>query len=573
MLKASLLGQLSPRVQGVLQARQHARRGQFARMQAALLGWAEGAEGAATDVALGLEVAALLHSAGFLGDAAQTLARLEAWAPNDVRVHAAHASLALDYGEHGLSRAISARLLREHPFDERVRRQLLMAMSYDPACSDDEHLQAARSWASWAENQAGGPQPRPALRPPDGGPMRVGYLGADFCQHTVGLFVRGVLAAHDRQRVAVYVYSAGDVFDAVSQEIKAASHWRRVHGLTDRALVAQIRADGVDVLVDLSGHTAGSRLRVFAHRPAPVQVSWLGYFATTGLSCVDAVLLDEVHAPASVQAQFVEPIVRLRGGRLCYQAQDWMQDLAVAPAPNAKRGRITFGSFNNTAKYTPTLFAVWASILNAVPDSRLVLKWRNFNDAELCQRVHGQFEQHGVSPSRVELRGPSFHKDMLAEYADIDIALDPFPFTGGLTSCEALWMGVPVVTLAGPRVVGRQTAAFLYAMGRAEWVAADVSAYVGVAVALASDPSSLLHWRTRLRATMANSPLCDVAGFTRALEQTLAGLLHGAQVQQLEAWEQTVATLETRLRMTQAAHQAYAQALLAALPEQPTAGI
>lgn len=563
-MKRLLLGQVSAQDLHVQHARLHARRAAFDQMRAALASIeAEGELG----VELGLEVAALQHSAGFLSDAWSTLERLSERAPEDGRVQAAQASIALDRGEHALSREISTRLLRAHPHDERVQRQLLMAMAYDPQCSDAEHLAAARAWGAWAMAQAGGAQARPLVRERGDAPLRVGYLGADFCQHTVGLLVKGVLAAHDRQRVEVYVYSAGEVYDAVSQAIKATSHWRRVNRLSDQALVAQIRADAIDVLVDLSGHTAGSRVRVFAHRPAPVQVSWLGYFATTGLPEMDAVLLDAVHAPASVQAQFVESVVRLRGGRLCYQAQDWMQALTPAPVPSAQSGVITFGSFNNTAKYTPQVLATWAAILKAVPQSRLVLKWRNFNDEGLRQQVHRAFDTLGVDVSRVDLRGPSFHKDMLAEYADIDIALDPFPFTGGLTSFEALWMGVPVVTLAGQRVVGRQSAAFLHAMGRADWVASDLSAYVQIAKDLAADSAALEHWRDALRPVMLESPLCDVQGFTRSLEQALQALVQQVHAQQrLAALEPVVAHLERRLQLTQTAQQAYAQALMAALP-------
>ena len=248
--------------------------------------------------------------------------------------------------------------------------------------------------------QAGGWRPRPPFTSVADRPLRFGYVSADLCQHTVGLFVKDVLKAHDPERVTVFAYSAGKVRDWVTDGIRAACTFRDVSAFDDVALADLIRQDGIDVLVDLSGHTAGSRLTVFAHRPAPVQVSWLGYFATT-------------------------------------------------------------------AKLNDGVFDVWARILTAVPDSRLILKWRSFNDDALRQSVTAAFAQRGVASERSELRGPSFHVDLLKEYADIDIALDPFPFTGGLTSCEALWMGVPVVTWPQSRVVSRQTFAFLSAIGLA----------------------------------------------------------------------------------------------------------
>ena len=275
-------------------------------------------------------------------------------------------------------------------------------------------------------------------------------------------------------------------------------------------------------MIDLSGHTAGSRLTVFAHRPAPVQVAWLGYFATTGLRYIDAVLLDEWHAPAGTQAQFAELIVHLPGGRMCYQPVPWAP--AVAPPPCLQTGYITFGSFNNTGKLNAGVFNVWSQVLAAVPQSRLVLKWRSLADEPLCESIRTAFAGRGIDPSRIELRTASFHVDVLLQYADIDIALDPFPFTGGLTSCESLWMGVPVVTWPQGRVVSRQTFAFLSAIELSELAAKDAADYVHIAQTLAADRAKLSHLRSALRNTMQASSLMDVARFTRQLEATLHDL-------------------------------------------------
>lgn len=354
-------------------------------------------------------------------------------------------------------------------------------------------------------------------------PLRIGYVSADLCQHTVGLFVKGVLKAHDPSRVQVFAYSAGQVKDWVTDEVRAVATLRDVSVLDDAALAAQIRADGIDVLVDLSGHTAGSRLTAFAHRPAPVMVSWLGYFATTGLPTMDAVLLDEWHAPPSTEAQFVEPILRLPSGRFCYQPVPWAP-AEVALPPVERNGYITFGCFNNTAKFNVGVFDAWAQVLQTVPDARLILKWRTFNDEAFRQQVTDAFVARGIPAERIELRGPSFHADLLKEYADIDIALDPFPFTGGLTSCEALWMGVPVITWPQSRVVSRQTWAFLNQIGLPELAAQDANDYVRIAAELANDRARLAHLRATLRDRMRASPLMDVAGFTRQLEDTLIDL-------------------------------------------------
>jgi predicted O-linked N-acetylglucosamine transferase (SPINDLY family) len=384
-------------------------------------------------------------------------------------------------------------------------------------------MEQATAWGDWATAKAGGPHPRPTQPPLGSRPLRVGYVSADFCQHTVGLFVKHVLEAHDPSRMVAFAYNASFVKDWVTDAIQATTKFRDVATMDDPALAALIRQDEIDVLVDLSGHTAGSRLAVFAYRPASVQVSWLGYFATTGLACVDAVLLDDWHAPPGTEAQFIEPVVRLPGGRFCYQPVPWAP-AKVAPPPCLATRHITFGSFNNTAKFNDGVFDLWARILSAVPDSHLVLKWRTFNDDALCQSVRAAFAQRGIAASRLDLRGPSFHAGLLEEYAGIDIALDPFPFTGGLTSCEALWMGVPVVTWPQGRVVSRQTFALLSAIGLPELAAKDGDDYVCIAIALARDCQQLAAMRGMIRERMRSSSLMNAAGFVHSLEQSLRDL-------------------------------------------------
>ncbi|MGZ5007923.1 MAG: O-linked N-acetylglucosamine transferase family protein [Methylobacter sp.] len=470
-----------------------------------------------------LDVGVLLFNFGYVSRARQCFERVRQIAPTDLRPVVNLANLERDVGNHSESRRLYAALLAQLPNNPVIRRNMLTSLEYDPAVSDTERLAHARSWGEWAMSQSGSSHFRPAIYLLDGRPLRVGYVSADICQHTVGLFVKVVLQSHDPERVTAFVYSAGKVKDWVTDEIRATCQFRDVATLDDAALAAMIRQDGIDVLVDLSGHTGGSRLTVFSHRPAPVQVSWLGYFATTGLNCIDAVLLDEWHAPSGAEAQFVEPVIRLANGRFCYQPVQWASD-EVASLPCLKVGKVTFGCFNNTAKLNDDVFDVWAKILATVPESRLVLKWRTFIDDELCRSVRNSFALRGVAPERIELRGASFHVDVLKEYADIDIALDPFPFTGGLTSCEALWMGVPVVTWPRNRVVSRQTFAFLSAMGLAELAAHDAESYIGIAVDLAKDKHRLNTLRNEMRTRMQASPLMDAQGFTCQFEQCLIDL-------------------------------------------------
>ena len=459
---------------------------------------------------------------GQLTDASVFFERAAEIAPNDLRATINLANVEREAGEHGFARQRYSKLLQLLPDHPVVRRNALTGLEYDPQATNDERLSQARQWSNWAIARAGGYRPRPVPKPLSDRPLRLGYVSADLCQHTVGLFVKDVLKAHDPKRVQVFAYSAGQVKDWVTDEICAASTWRDVTALDDAALAELIRADSIDILIDLSGHTAGSRLTAFAYRPAPVMVSWLGYFATTGLEYLDAVLLDEWHAPPGTEAQFAEPIVRLPS-RWCYRPVPWAPTEVSSP-PSHRNGFVTFGSFNNTAKYNPQVFDLWAHILKSVPNSRLILKWRTFNDEVFRQKVTQAFVDRGIAAERIELRGPSFHADVLKEYADIDIALDPFPFTGGLTSCEALWMGVPVVTLPQSRVVSRQTHAILNQIGLPELSAQDANDYVRIAVTLAHDQERLSELRSTLRDKISASPLMDVFGFTRQFEDTLINL-------------------------------------------------
>ena len=500
------------------QAQRHAQSGRFDEMLACLNELQVG--GPAPSVDTLLSVGALLASFGFLSGASQAYEEAIKRAPNDLRARINLANVLRDASRHEVARHIYDDLIRVLPDHPVIRRNALTGLEYDPGVSDAERLEQVKAWGQWAVKRVGGARPRPPLITLDGRCLRIGYVSADFCQHTVGLFVKAVLAAHNKSRVQVFAYSAGLVKDWVTHQIRAATEFRDVAGLDDSQLAKLIQDDAIDVLVDLSGHTAGSRLTVFALRPAPVLVSWLGYFASTGLPYMDAVLLDQWHAPEGSQAQFVEPVVNLPRGRFCYEPVAWAP-VDVSPPPCVKNGFITFGCFNNTAKFNEQVFIVWAEILASVAESRLILKWRTFNDRAYCEQVTSWFVNHGIAAERLELRGPSFHGDLLKEYADIDICLDPFPFTGGLTSCEALWMGVPVITWPQSRVVSRQTFAFLSAAGLPELAAHDAQGYVQLATHLAHDIDRLVELRGTLREKMRNSVLMDVPGFVTALENTL----------------------------------------------------
>jgi predicted O-linked N-acetylglucosamine transferase (SPINDLY family) len=297
----------------------------------------------------------------------------------------------------------------------------------------------------------------------------------------------------------------------------AADSWHDIFYLSDEELVALVREMQIDILVDLSGHTAFHRLLAFARRPAPVQAEWIGYFHSSGLSSIDYFITDPFTSPAGSGQRFTETPVYLPHTRFCYGPPAYAPE--VGPLPAQKNGYVTFGSFNRLPKLTGEAVNAWSQILRCVPGSRLVIKSGALSEPLVQSRLRARFAQHGVAEECLDLRMGSNHPEMLAEYGDIDIALDTFPFNGGMTTLEALWMGVPVLTIAGDTVVSRQTVSALANIGLAEELAfADAAAYIAGAVALASDGVRLAALRQQLRPRMAASPLRDAAQFTRDLE-------------------------------------------------------
>ena len=394
----------------------------------------------------------------------------------------------------------------------------LMRLQYQPVADERLLTDLAKDYGALCPAAEALPQ-RP--RTP-GEPLRVGFLSPDLCDHPVGFFLLPLLQHLDRQRIQPVLYSTGGREDDTRRALKALGTWVDVAHLDGASLLQNLRTHQLDVLIDLSGHTAGHRLPIFAQRAAPIQVSWLGYFATTGVPAMDYVLMDEWHVPTGAECQFTEQVIRLPHSRFCYQPLPFAP--GVSPPPCLTKGHVTFGSFNNTAKLNEAVLSLWARLLHALPTARLVLKSYAFSEEPQRRKMTQAFVDLGIAPERIELRGPSFHADLLHEYADIDIALDPFPFTGGQSSCEALWMGVPVVTWPQSRVVSRQTFAFLSAIGMPELAAKDADDYIRIAADLANDPDRLTHLRTTLRDQMRSSPLMDVQGFTRQLEGTLIRL-------------------------------------------------
>ncbi|MGI9342155.1 MAG: hypothetical protein ACR2QV_04855 [Gammaproteobacteria bacterium] len=344
-------------------------------------------------------------------------------------------------------------------------------------------------------------------------------MSPDFTSHSVSHFTRKLIAVHDRSRVEVCCYFAKAKRDEITDEIEArADRWRVIVGMTDDEVVAQIRDDRIDILIDLAGHTAQNRLLVFARRAAPVQVSWLGYPNTTGLSAMDYRVTDAIADPPGADDRwYSERLVRLPDGFLCYQSDQ--PEPAVAAAPCVERGHVTFGSFNNLPKLTADVVQTWSRILKAIPGSRLLLKSSALADERARSRIIDEFGAQGIPAARLELLGliPG-RQQHLAAYAGIDVALDTYPYNGTTTTCEALWMGVPVVALRGNRHSGRVGASILHHAGLPELVADTEDDYVEIAISLARDPQRIVGMRERLRPMMRDSCLMDTPRFARSLE-------------------------------------------------------
>ena len=351
------------------------------------------------------------------------------------------------------------------------------------------------------------------------GRLRIGLVTGDLHrQHPVNIFMLPVLQRLDAARVEVCVYHTGTMHDEYTRQAQAcAARWVEAAALDDAALQQTIVADGVQVLIDLGGHTSTHRLGLFALRAAPVQATFLGYPHSTGLSAIDWLIGDAVVSPAEHGNLFSEGIAQLPGSVFCWAPVD---DYPL-PAPRHPDAALVFGSFNNAMKLTPRTIALWARVLQAVPGSQLLLKAPSLADVEVQARFAGLFAAQGIAPERLRLRGPSGLAEMMQDYGEIDIALDPTPYNGGTTTLQALWMGVPVVALTGGNFVSRMGASFMATLGRPDWVAADEAGYVAAAVALAQTRVTLRAGRPALRAQMLASPLCDIDAYVANFEALL----------------------------------------------------
>ncbi len=457
-------------------------------------------------------LAAVLSETGLLAEAADCARRALDLAPEDAPARANLAACRFDAG--AVAEAMD--LWRAMPDDRTAASNALYAMNFDDRATSAEIADAAGRWAA----RFAAPMP-PAVRSVARDParrLRVGFVSPDFRSHSVAWFLLPTLESFDRSGFELHAFAELHGEDAITARLMPLfDGWHVTTGLDDDALAAAIGAAGIDVLVDLAGHTAGNRLGAFAKRAAPVQATWLGYPETTGLGAMDWRITDDIVDPPGAPGG-PERALRLSTGAHCYRPPPGAPDVRTRPSD----GPVVFGSFNNWPKHSPACLRLWAEILDRVPGARLLLKNKAMADPTVRAAVRADFERRGIAPARIEtcarLADPLGH---LALYGEVDVALDPIPYNGVTTTCEALSMGVPVVALAGATRAGRTAASLLAHAGLPELVAATQDAYVDLAVALAGDRARRAAYRSTLRGRLAASALGDAPGHARALAAAL----------------------------------------------------
>ena len=402
------------------------------------------------------------------------------------------------------------------PNNADVASNFILSLHYDELSTRDELFAMAKKWAEKFMPESLAKKTHPNTKEPER-KLRIGYVSADFKAHPVGFYLEGVFENHDKNNFEIYCYANQMHSDKITQKIaKAADKWFVISEMPDEHVIKLIENDKIDILIDMGGFSANNRLSVFARKPAPVQMTWIGYFDTTGMKAMDYIVSDKFLIPEGQEKYYVEKPLRLPN---CYVTMRPPQfDITVGELPAKTNGYITFASFNNSRKLNKAVVELWAEILNKVPNSKLLLKSKAFVDENLRGKFLEFFVSRDIAKERLTFSGHTFIEQMFAEYDNVDIALDTFPFTGNTTSSHALWMGVPVITLAGDNYVARMSSTILNAVGHPEFVAKDKKQYVEKAVSLANNVELLAKIRKSLRQDFETSKLSDAKTFTKELE-------------------------------------------------------
>ena len=461
------------------------------------------------------------HRIRDIGSAIDYFTRAIEARPNDAVFLNNLGSMLVQSGRTDEAADLFRRALKVDPGLHAARTNLLFIMvlleNARPEEVDAEHVAWARIHA---DPLLSGSRPFANVRDPERR-LRVGYVSADFRQHALSYFIEPAFKLHDRNAFEVFCYHSGRIVDDVTRRLMGhVEHWHEIGNLDDVTAAELIRSNGIDILVDLSGHLRGNRLLLFARRPAPVQMTYLAYPNTTGMAAMDYRLTDAVcDPPGKTERNYREKLVRLPRCMWCYQPRADMP--AVSTLPARRNGRVTFASMNGANKVTAHMLSLWARILTAVPDACIVFTTVPEQGRE---RIRNALQGAGIDASRITLHDYLHTRDFWALYQDIDILLDTFPCNGGTTTCEAIWLGVPVVSRSGEVFQSRAGLSILGSLGLGELVAASDDAYVETAIDLARDTARLERLRASLRERMRASPLVDAPAYTRDLESAFRGI-------------------------------------------------
>lgn len=394
---------------------------------------------------------------------------------------------------------------------------LLTTLNYVDSIRPEDALQQAKEYGKLASQLASSkPISKPELG--DGKHLKVGIVSADLRNHPVGYFIEGILG--NLKSLTLFAYATRNKHDDLTKRIKPLfKSWKSIQSLSDHDAALAIRNDDIDILIDLSGHTAGNRLPLFAYRPASIQITWLGYFATTGVPEIDFLISDPFLTPTNLEKNFTEKIIRMTHSRWCFTPP--LESPDVSPMPAEKSGAITFGCFNNLTKLNGSVFELWSCVLNKVPRSVLLLKNSQFREKANIKYAQEKFKKFGIENDRLIIEGPEPRNEYLKAFSKVDVALDPFPFTGGATSVEGLWMGVPFITLEGDTMVSRQGVSILKNAGLDEFIARDKKDYIAKAVKISENLDQVKEFRKNCRQTLPRHPLFNQQQFAADFEALL----------------------------------------------------
>jgi predicted O-linked N-acetylglucosamine transferase (SPINDLY family) len=470
-------------------------------------------------------LAGAVQAQGRWDEALEIYRRAIAAEPDIASTQFGYGALLQQHGRLDEAKAAYREAIRLGPSSPAAMSAILFSQEMMPNFTAEERLENAKAYGEMVSRpvdrrfDAWTCEPRPER-------LRVGLVSGDLQEHVVAQYLESIFAEIDLRRIEFVGYPTQTTETAATQRIKErfAGGWTPIAGVSDQEAARRIHADGVHVLVDLSGHTLHNRLGLFAWKPAPVQASWIGYFATTGVAEVDYFLCDPYLVPPEDEWHFVEKPWRLPSAG-CLTPPRY--DIQPGPPPFLTEGLVTFGCFNNPRKVTDEVIALWCRILRSTDRARLFIKSHGLEHEAGRETLLARFAANGIGPDRLLLEGPSGRGKYFEAYHRVDVALDPFPYPGATTSIEGLWMGVPVITRRGDRFLSRVGESIAHRAGMPEWIAADDDDYVAKALAVAADPAPLVALRAGLREKILASPLFDARSFARNLEEALWGMWNG----------------------------------------------